>query len=85
MPKHTTFPAMIGVYQGILIGSLSLLRIADVTSLTAYSILVFTIQLTFWLVMGVWSIFRMDLKLNELIDRARIILDKSSQNDTSVS
>lgn len=62
-------PAMIGVYQGVLVGSLLLLRITDVTTLTAYSILIFTIQLFFWLVTGVWALFKTDLRFRELIDR----------------
>lgn len=66
-------PAMIGVYQGVLVGSLLLLRITDVSTLTVYSILVFAIQLFFWSIMGVWALFRTDLKLSELIDRTRNI------------
>jgi uncharacterized protein (TIRG00374 family) len=66
-------PAMVGVYQGVLVGSLLLLRITDVTNLTAYAILVFTIQLVFWVIMGVWALSRTDLKIKELIDRTRNI------------
>ena len=38
-------PAMIGVYQGVLVGFLMLFRITDSATLTAYAILVFTVQL----------------------------------------
>ena len=74
-------PAMIGVYQGVLVGSLLLLRITDVTTLTAYSILVFSIQLLFWVLMGVWALLRTDLKLGELISGSREFLRAGSQID----
>lgn len=75
-------PAMIGVYQGVLVGSLLLLRITDVTALTAYSILIFTIQLFFWLIMGVWALFRTDLRLRELINQTSGFLQETGQEET---
>ena len=74
-------PGMIGVYQGVMVSSLLLLRITDVTTLTAYSILVFTIQLLFWVIMGIWALTRTDLKLNELINRASRIVNETVQDD----
>ena len=77
-------PAMIGVYQGVLVGSLLLLRITYVTTLTAYSIIIFTVQVVFWVIMGVWALFRTDLKLNELINQTRSSVQESVQDDSSL-
>jgi uncharacterized membrane protein YbhN (UPF0104 family) len=60
-------PAMIGVYQGVLVAFLLLFRIADSSTLTAYAILVFAVQLIIWLVLEVWGLFRTHLRLRELI------------------
>jgi len=60
-------PAMIGVYQGVLVAFLLLFRIADSSTLTAYAILVFAVQLIIWLVLGVWGLLRTHLRLRELI------------------
>ena len=76
-------PAMIGVYQGVLVGSLLMLRITDVTTLTAYSILIFTIQLLFWVIMGSWAVFRTDLRLKELIKQTSSFLQEGDKDDPS--
>ena len=73
-------PAMIGVYQGVLVGSLLVLRITDATTLTAYSILIFTIQVSFWVSMGVWALFRTDLRLRELINQTRSFVKNGVQD-----
>jgi hypothetical protein len=62
---------MSGVYQGVLVGSLILFRITDSTTLPAYAILVFTVQLIIWLILGSWALLRTQLKLGNLIQQSR--------------
>lgn len=62
-------PMMIGAYQGILVGTLALLRVLDVATLTAYAILVQAMQIVFWLIVGIWVLTRTKIHLRDLIQR----------------
>lgn len=64
-------PAMIGIYQGVLVGFLILFRITDSTTLTAYAILVFAVQLFIWAILGTWAFFRTHLRLGGLIQQSQ--------------
>lgn len=64
---------MIGVYQGVLVGFLILYPITDSTTLTAYAILVFAVQLFIWIILGTWALFRTQLQLGDLIQQSRDI------------
>lgn len=64
-------PAMIGVYQGVLVGFLILFRITDSSTLTAYAILVFAVQLFLWIIFGIWALTRTRLRLGGLIQQSR--------------
>ena len=64
-------PAMIGVYQGVLVAFLILFRITDSSTLTAYAILVFAVQLFLWIILGIWALTRTHLRLRDLIRQSR--------------
>lgn len=61
-------PLMIGAYQGVLVGTLTLLRIVNVSTLTAYAILLQTMQIIFWLIVGSIALIRTRIRLSELIN-----------------
>jgi uncharacterized protein (TIRG00374 family) len=71
-------PAMIGVYQGVLVGFLMLFRITDSSTLTAYAILVFAVQIIVWVVLGTWAFFRTRLRLGDLIQQSRDVFRRAS-------
>lgn len=70
---------MIGVYQGVLVGFLILYRITDSTTLTAYAILVFAVQLIIWIIFGIWALFRTQLRLGDLIQQSRDVFRGESE------
>ncbi|MEA3440897.1 MAG: lysylphosphatidylglycerol synthase transmembrane domain-containing protein, partial [Chloroflexota bacterium] len=51
-------PAMIGVYQGIIVAVLLPFGYLDVTEATAFAILIFVVQLIIWLILAVWGLRR---------------------------
>ena len=65
-----TAPLMIGAYQGVLVGSLIWLQILNVNTLTAYAILLQTMQIIFWLIAGSFALMRTRFRLGELIHHA---------------
>lgn len=67
-------PAMIGVYQGILVAFLLLFRITGATTLTAYALLVFAVQLVIWLVLGSWGLIRTHMKIGDLLTLTRDVV-----------
>ncbi|KPK13384.1 MAG: hypothetical protein AMJ56_02075 [Anaerolineae bacterium SG8_19] len=71
-------PAMIGVYQGVLIGFLLLFRIADSSILTAYAILVFAIQLVLWVFLGSWGLISTRSRLGDLIQQSRAVIRRDN-------
>jgi uncharacterized protein (TIRG00374 family) len=64
LPPST--PAMIGVYQGIIIAILIPFGFVDVNMATAYALLMFGAQLVVWIVLGIWGLRRSDIKISKL-------------------
>ena len=64
LPPST--PAMIGVYQGIIVAVLLPFGFFGVNTATAYSLLIFGAQLVVWVVLGVWGLRRTDIKISKL-------------------
>lgn len=64
LPPST--PAMIGVYQGLIVAILLPFGLFDVNTATAYGILVFGAQLLVWMVLGIWGLKRTDIKIRKL-------------------
>jgi len=62
-------PAMIGVYQGMMLAVLLPFQITDANTMLAFSILVFAVQVVFWVPTGLWSWKRTDLPIRDLIKR----------------
>jgi glycosyltransferase 2 family protein len=60
-------PAMPGIYHGIVIATLALLKILDGSSLAAYTILSHALQMIVWLPTGLWSFSTSDLRLSQLL------------------
>lgn len=60
-------PAMPGVYHGVVVATLSLFGLMDATALTAYALLGHALQLTLWLVLGLWGFITSNLRLGELL------------------
>jgi len=67
LPPST--PAMIGVYQGIIVAVLLPFGLIDVNTATAYALLMFGAQLVVWIVLGVWGLKRTDIDIRELSQR----------------
>jgi len=64
LPPST--PAMIGVYQGLIVAILLPFGFFDVNTATAYGIVVFGAQLAVWMVLGIWGLKRTDIKISKL-------------------
>ena len=64
LPPST--PAMIGVYQGIVVAILLPFGNFDVSGATAYALLMFGAQLLVWIILGIWGFKRTDLKISEI-------------------
>ncbi|MCK4787013.1 MAG: flippase-like domain-containing protein [Desulfobacteraceae bacterium] len=64
LPPST--PAMIGVYQGIIVAVLLPFGYFDVNTATAYALLMFGAQLVVWIVLGIWGLRRTDIKISKL-------------------
>lgn len=62
-----TAPLMIGAYQGVLVGTLMLLRVVNVNILTAYAILLQAMQIIFWVIVGSFALTRTRIRLGDLI------------------
>lgn len=60
-------PGMIGVFQGVMVGFLILFRITNSSTLTAFAILVFSVQLILWVILGAWALLSTRMKLGDLI------------------
>jgi hypothetical protein len=79
LPPST--PAMIVVYQAIMVVFLIPFRIADTSELVAYAVLVFTMQLVFWTILGIWGLRRTKLKLKDVIRMPKSIPEDQNQDD----
>lgn len=64
LPPST--PAMIGVYQGIIVAILLPFGFFDVNTATAYALLMFGAQLVVWSILGIWGLRRTDIKISKL-------------------
>ncbi|MFA9401541.1 MAG: lysylphosphatidylglycerol synthase transmembrane domain-containing protein [Anaerolineales bacterium] len=64
LPPST--PAMIGVYQGIIVAFLLPFGFFDVNTATAYALLMFGAQLVVWSILGIWGLRRTDIKISKL-------------------
>lgn len=64
LPPST--PAMIGVYQGIIVAFLLPFGFFDVNTATAYALLMFGAQLVVWSILGIWGLRRTDIKISNL-------------------
>lgn len=73
-------PGMIGVYQGVLVGFLILFRITDSSTLAAYAVLVFAVQLILWLILGSWGLISTRLRLGDLISQSGEALNSESNS-----
>ena len=71
---------MIGVFQGVLLGFLIVFRISDSSTLTAYAILVFAVQLILWIILGSWGLISTGLNLGALISQSREVLNRDSNS-----
>jgi uncharacterized membrane protein YbhN (UPF0104 family) len=73
-------PAMIGSYQAIMIALLLPFDIASKAELFIFSLLVFLIQLIFWLIMGFWGLRSNHLSLREMVSVAKNISSLPQQD-----
>jgi uncharacterized protein (TIRG00374 family) len=70
-----TAPLMIGAYQGLLVGTLAVFRVLDASTLMAYAILVQAMQIIFWIIIGVWVLFRTKISLTDFVRSSRRTAD----------
>lgn len=68
LPPST--PAMIGVYQGVIVAILLPFGYFDVNTATAYALLVVGAQLVVWIVLGVLGLRRTDFKISQLSQKS---------------
>ena len=64
LPPST--PAMIGVYQGVIVAILIPFGALDGNQATAYALLMFGGQLALWAILGVWGLKQTDININKL-------------------
>ena len=76
-------PAMIGVYQSVVVALLAPFNITDTNRLLAYSIVVFAVFAIFWVVTGLWSLTRTHLNVRELINSYRSSSGTADSGTTS--
>ena len=79
LPPST--PAMIVVFQAIMVVFLIPFGIADTSELTAYAVLVFGVQLILWTILGIWGLRRTNLKLRDVIRMPKSIPEDQNQDD----
>jgi uncharacterized protein (TIRG00374 family) len=65
LPPST--PAMIFVYQGLLVTLLLPFKVAEASNLLVYAILIFSVQMIFWLLTGIWGLKNTKLKVRDVI------------------
>lgn len=68
LPPST--PAMIGVYQSVIVAILLPFGYFDVNTATAYALLVVGAQLVVWIVLGVLGLRRTDFKISQLSQKS---------------
>jgi uncharacterized membrane protein YbhN (UPF0104 family) len=82
LPPST--PAMIGVYQGVMVAVLTPFRIADTGLLVAYGVIVFAVQAVFWVVTGLWGQSRTRLQVRQLVKLSGFKEEQAAPADPSV-
>lgn len=65
LPPST--PAMIGVYQGVMVALLVPFGVAETSTITAYAILVFLVMMVLWTILGIWGLRRTKLNIREIV------------------
>lgn len=83
LPPST--PAMIGVYQGVMVAVLTPFGIADTGFLVAYGIITFAVQVIFWVMTGLWGLGRTRLNIRELVKLPGFKNDQAGPNDPATS
>jgi uncharacterized protein (TIRG00374 family) len=76
-------PAMPGVYQGVVIATLSLFNFTSFETSTAYAIITWVVMLLCLLVLGGWGLMRTDLQLKKLAGEAQELLGMHHDQDES--
>jgi uncharacterized protein (TIRG00374 family) len=66
LPPST--PAMIGVYQGVMVALLVPFGVAETSTITAYAILVFLVMMVIWTILGIWGLRRTRLNVREIVN-----------------
>jgi hypothetical protein len=74
-----SIPAMIGVYQGLIVAVLLPFGYLDVSELTAYVILIFVVQLVVWLSIAIWGLRQKNIKFGEVIQKSKQQLSHSDE------
>jgi uncharacterized protein (TIRG00374 family) len=72
-------PAMIGVYQGIMVALLAPFQVANNSTVTAYAILVFLVMMVLWTILGIWGLRRTRLNIKQIVK-----FDKSMQDENNL-
>jgi uncharacterized protein (TIRG00374 family) len=75
-------PAMIGVYQGIIVAVLLPFGYLDVTEATAFAILIFVVQFIIWFILAIWGLRRGNLKFSDIIRESRRKVSRDDGNQT---
>ena len=79
LPPST--PAMIGVYQGIMVALLVPFGVADTSTITAYAILVFLVMMVLWTILGVWGLRRTRLNIREIVKFDKTMPEDGSEEE----
>ena len=79
LPPST--PAMIGVYQGIMVALLAPFGVADTSKITAYAILVFLVMMVLWTILGIWGLRRTRLNLREIVKFDKTMPEDGSEDE----
>jgi len=79
LPPST--PAMIGVYQGIMVALLVPFGVADNSTITAYAILVFLVMMALWTILGIWGLRRTRLNIREIVKFDKTMPEDGSEDE----
>lgn len=82
LPPST--PAMIGVYQGIMVALLVPFGVADTSTITAYAILVFLVMMVLWTILGIWGLRRTRLNIRDIVKFDKSMPVENNQEDDPV-
>jgi uncharacterized membrane protein YbhN (UPF0104 family) len=82
LPPST--PAMIGVFQGILVALLVPFRVADTPTVTAYAILVFLVMMVLWTILGIWGLRRTRINIREIVKFDKTMTPDDTEVELSI-